>query len=195
VTTRPVASVSEDSPHQGSSRGLVASKARLSALERSVSAAIGREPEYGRSARYRPDRSLLRFPRRFDDVAVGITARDADVGGFVPLLDQLEPIARNAVAQLENGVTVGQRDAEVHLRRPGDPLGAGIEGEREARVVVQHQHAVVIPSRRARAKAEISLVEAARALLVAYRDCEVIHNRDGTTSTWRPLSARANGAT
>ncbi len=134
-----------------------------------------------RSRAITPDRSLLRFPRRFDDVAVGITTLDADVVGFVPLLDQLDTIARKPVAQLENSVTVGQSNAEVHPRRAGNLLDAATEAEREACGVVQHQHAVVIPSRRPRAKAEISLVEAAGALLIAYRDCEVIHNRDGMT--------------
>lgn len=56
--------------------------------------------------------SLLRFPRRFDDVVVGITTLDADVFKFVPLIDQLNAIARKPVAQHQNGVTVGQSDAK-----------------------------------------------------------------------------------
>ena len=48
------------------------------------------------------------LPRRLDDVAVGVAALDADVVGLVPLLDELDAVGGETVAQGDDGVAVGQ---------------------------------------------------------------------------------------
>src|SRR5215208_5511886 len=132
------------------------------------------------------DPSSLRFPRRLDYVAVRIAALDADIFGLIPLLDQLDAIGGKPVAQREHRVAVRHSDPEVHPRRAGNRLLAATERERKARGVVQHEYAVVIASRRPRAKAKVGLVETARALLITHLDSEVIHRDDGTTYDLTP---------
>jgi hypothetical protein len=97
--------------------------------------------------------------------------------GLVPLLDQLDAVRCKPVAHPEDGLAVGQSDAEVHPRGAGDRLVGGTQREREAGGVVEHEYAVVVASCGPRSEPEVRLVEPARALLVADRDCEVIHAR------------------
>jgi hypothetical protein len=67
----------------------------------------------------------------------------------------------------------------IRWRLVGSSLGP--KSEREPRGVVDHQDAVVIAACGSRPKAEVSLVGAARALLVTHGNREVIHKGDGTT--------------
>ena len=66
--------------------------------------------------------------------------------------------------------------AEVQERRKPDRLVDQAERQREAGGVLQHQDAVVVAAGRRGVEAEVGLVEAARALLVAYGDREMIHS-------------------
>jgi hypothetical protein len=115
------------------------------------------------------------LPGRFDDVAVGVAALHADVIRLVPLLDQLDAVGGEPVAEREDGVAIRQPDTEVHPLGARDRLARRTEREREAARVVEHQHAVVVAPRGAGAEAEVRLVELPRAVLVAHRDREMVH--------------------
>src|SRR5205085_8062649 len=102
-----------------------------------------------------------RLPGRFDDVAVRVAALHAHVLGLVPLLDDRDAVGGEPVAEAPHLLRRGQAFPEVEEPRQPDRLVGGAEREREAVRVVEHQHAVVVPPRRARAEAEVRLVESA----------------------------------
>jgi hypothetical protein len=85
------------------------------------------------------------------------------------LLNQFHAVGKKAVSQREYGSAVTQPRTEVHPRGSRDRLLAAPQREGEARSVLEHQHAIVITPRRPGAKAEIGLIETARAFLVADR--------------------------
>src|SRR5512132_3878476 len=91
---------------------------------------------------------LARLPRRLDDVAVGVAALDAHVGGLVPLLDELDAVCGKTVAQGQDGLAVREADAEVHPPGWRDRLVRRAQRKREPLGVVQHQDAVVVAPRR-----------------------------------------------
>jgi hypothetical protein len=90
------------------------------------------------------------------------------------LLDDLDAVGDEAVAQGDHRVAVGHVAAEVHPPGAGQRV-VGAEREREALRVVEHQHAVVVDAGRSRAEAEVGLVEAARGGLVADGEGQVVH--------------------
>src|SRR5215204_628019 len=112
----------------------------------------------------------LRLPRGLNDVAVRVSALDADVLRLIPLLDELDAVCGEAVAQAEDGGTVGQTNAEVHPGGANDRLLVGTERECKAARIVEHQDVIVVTPRRTRVEAKIGLIEATGALLIPDRD-------------------------
>ena len=91
------------------------------------------------------------------------------------LFDELDAVGGEAVAQREHGVAIGQAGAEVHPIGARDRVLRGSESEREAGGVIEHQDAVVVVPGGLRAETEIGFVEAARALLIANGERQMIH--------------------
>ena len=103
----------------------------------------------------------MRFPSGFDDVAIRVEALHADVLGLIPLLDDRDSVACEAVSESSDGIRTWKTDPEVEESRQPDRLLSRAEGERESVCVVEHQHSVVIPARGFRVESEVRLVEAA----------------------------------
>jgi len=103
----------------------------------------------------------VRLPCRFHDVAIGISALDADIVPLVPLRDDADAVGVETVSERENCVPTWKVDSEVEESRQLDRLVGWPESEGEALSVVEHENAVVVPAGRSRVKAEIRLVEAA----------------------------------
>ena len=93
------------------------------------------------------------------------------------MLHELDAVCDEALPQSHDSVTVGETNAEVQPVGAGDRIAGRAEGEREATVVVEHEDAIVVAPCRPRAEPEVALIEAARALLVANRDRQVVHSR------------------
>ena len=101
--------------------------------------------------RMRDGPRLLGLPARLDDVAVGVADLDAHVVGLVPELDDLDARGRERVAQVPHRAGLLDGEAEVQeARERRRPLG-GAERERDVAGAVEHQHAVGVAPRPARA--------------------------------------------
>ena len=77
------------------------------------------------------------FPSGFDDVAIWIEALHADVLGLIPLLDDRDSVACEAVSESSDGIRTWKTDPEVEESRQPDRLLSRAEGERESVCVVE----------------------------------------------------------
>src|SRR6266496_6312629 len=81
----------------------------------------------------------MRLPRSFDNVAIRVEALHADVFRLIPLLDDRDSVACEAVSESSDGVRTRKIDPEVEERRQPDFLVTPPQRECEPIVVVEHQ--------------------------------------------------------
>src|SRR5919109_3011442 len=142
-------------------------------------------------ARSTGDRCLpLRLPCGLDDVTIRVAALDARVVRLVPLFDQLDASAarRSRSARTASRSRIPTPEC---IQGGGAILLSPTDRERESLRVVGHQDAVVVPPRRPGPEAEIGLVEAARALLVANGNREVVQRRQNARRRGHGLEREA----
>jgi hypothetical protein len=98
---------------------------------------------------------VMRFPGRFEYVAVGVEELHADVVRLVPLLHDVNTIGAKAISEGPNSFRTRKVNPKVEERRQADRFVTRSESEREAVRVVEHENVTVITARWPRIEAEV----------------------------------------